>query len=252
MLPTPHRNETKHGSQAPRLHYLQHIDAEDLAHIGVWAKKRCFKISATRLHCGEPLPDLDTLDWLVIMGGPMNVYEETEYPWLIEEKRFVREAIDAGKTVIGICLGAQLIADALGAKVTRNAHTEIGWFPVRLTQAAKALPMFQGLPQSFTAFHWHSDRFDIPQGATPILESNACAEQAFVYGDRVLALQCHLEETPNSIEHLLENFQHEMTPGPFVQSVDAVRDGTTAIAEMHATLERILEKLPLPSRSFSR
>lgn len=224
-----------------KLHYLQHVDAEDLAHIAVWADNKGFDITATRLHLGELLPPIDTLDWLIVMGGPMNIYEESEYPWLAEEKRFIRQAIDAEKTVIGICLGAQLIADVLGAKVVSNKHTEIGWFPVRLTEAAKSLPTFEGIPDSFMAFHWHGDRFDIPEGATHVLESDACPEQGFLYGDRVIALQCHLEETGESVEHLLQNFQDEMTPGPYVQSPSEVRQGSSAIPVMRAALERILD-----------
>jgi GMP synthase (glutamine-hydrolysing) len=227
------------------LHYLQHVDAEDLAHIGDWAKHRGLNITATRLHHGEQLPELDSLDWLVVMGGPMNIYEETEHPWLADEKEFIRKEIEAGKTVVGVCLGAQLIAHVLGAKITRNSHTEIGWFPVHQTKAAKALPMFKDLPETFTAFHWHGDRFDIPEGATRILESEACAEQSFLYTDRVLALQCHLEETEESVQHLLDNFEHEMTPGPYVQSVQNVKEGCASIPSMHEVLKNLLDRLPV-------
>ncbi len=226
-----------------RLHYLQHVDAEDLAHIGQWAQDRGFAIAATRLQYGETLPSLDSFDWLVVMGGPMNIYEETEHPWLAAEKSFIRDAIDANKIVIGVCLGAQLIADVLGAKITRNPETEIGWFPVRLTQDAKDLTMFADLPDAFIAFHWHGDRMDIPDGAIPILESDACANQGFLFGDRVLAFQCHLEETDESVGHLLDNFQHEMLPGSYVQSVDDVRAGCNAIPAMNELLDRMLGKL---------
>jgi len=228
---------------APKLHYLQHVDAEDLAYIKDWATQRGFAISATRLHRNDELPNIDTFDWLVVMGGPMNIYEEQAHPWLAAEKEFIRAAIDANKTVVGICLGAQLIADILGARITRNPHTEIGWFPVRLTEAARALPMFEDLPASFPAFHWHGDRFEIPDGATHILESDACEEQGFLYNNRVLALQCHLEETEESVEHLLENFEHEMIPGPYVQTVEVVRDGYRDIPKMSRVLERILKQL---------
>lgn len=225
------------------LHYLQHVDAEDLAHISVWAEQHAFDISATRLHRGESLPRVDAFDWLVVMGGPMNIYEETEHPWLSEEKRFIRQAIDANKTVVGVCLGAQLIADALGATIVRNKETEIGWFPIRRSHVADETPLMDDLPDTLAAFHWHGDRFDIPDGAVPLFESDACAQQGFLYGDRVLALQCHLEETEESIEHLLANFEHEMVPGPYVQTVDEVRDGVSAIPAMHDVLERMLDQL---------
>lgn len=230
--------------ESNRLHYLQHVEAEDLAYIETWAKERGFAVTATRLHLGETLPSIDTFDWLVVMGGPMNIYEEDQHPWLAPEKQFIRKAIDARKTIVGVCLGAQLIADVLGAKVTKNEHIEIGWFSARLTNAAEKLPMFNDIPESFTAFHWHGDRFDIPEGATHILESDACREQGFLYDNHVLALQCHLEETCKSIEHLLANFQHEMVPGEYVQSVAEVRGGVKAIRPMQQVLTHLLDALP--------
>lgn len=100
-----------------RIHYLQHVPFEDLANIEVWAGEKGHEVSVTRLYMDETLPALDRFDWLIVMGGPMNIYEEVEYPWLIKEKEFIRNAINAGKFVMGICLGAQLIADVLGEKL---------------------------------------------------------------------------------------------------------------------------------------
>jgi GMP synthase-like glutamine amidotransferase len=165
-----------------RLHSLEHEPFEGLANIEVWAKNRGHSISRTLLFNNEELPDIDDFDWLVIMGGSMNIYEEEKYPWLREEKNFIAEAIAGKKIVLGICLGSQLIADVLGGNVSKNKYKEIGWFPVSLTADAKNSPVFSTLPRKFAAFHWHGDTFKIPPGAVRIAESEGCANQAFEYG----------------------------------------------------------------------
>lgn len=226
-----------------RLHYLQHVAVENLAQIEPWARDRDFDIAATRLFDGESLPSAIDFDWLVVMGGPMNIYEEEAYPWLRAEKRFIRDAIDANCVVIGICLGAQLIADVLGGRVTRNAHTEIGWFDIDFTEAAKDSNVFAELPSRMPAFHWHGDTYALPEGAVCIASSDACENQIFQYGDRVVGLQCHIEESEASIEHLLGAFAHEMTPGPYVQRADTIREGYAKLPEMNRQLTRMLDAL---------
>jgi GMP synthase-like glutamine amidotransferase len=149
-------------------------------------------------------PELDDLDLLVIMGGPMNVYEEEQYPWLAAEKNLIRACVAAGKAVLGICLGAQLIADALGGKVARAPFEEIGWHPVELTEAGRREGVVAGFPSRFTALHWHGDMFSVPDGATLLASSAGCPNQAFSFGDgRVVGLQFHLEETRESLTELV-------------------------------------------------
>ncbi len=147
-----------------RLHYLQHVWFEDLGIIKEWAENNQFEITRTAFFDNEPLPLVNDIDWLIIMGGPMNVYEEGQYQWLAEEKEFIKEAIDNGKIVLGICLGAQLIADVLGAQVVKNEHAEIGWFPIQAIRDHKSLASNM-LPDEFRVFHWHGDRFEVPEGA---------------------------------------------------------------------------------------
>ena len=142
-----------------RIHYLQHVPFEDLAYIETWAKDKGHSLSVTKLYLNEKLPGMDDFDWLIVMGGPMNIYEEREYPWLVEEKQFIEEVIKTGKVVLGICLGAQLIADVLGGKVRQNDYQEIGWFPVTKTSEANNSVFFKSLPDDFMAFHWHGDTF---------------------------------------------------------------------------------------------
>ena len=221
-----------------RLHYLQHVPFENLAMIEGWAIDRGASITRTRLDLGEGLPDVDSFDWLVVMGGPMNIYEDALYPWLTAEKALIKAAIQAGKKALGVCLGAQLIADALGGKVYRNSQKEIGWFPVSLNDAGRADPLFGALPAHFPAFHWHGDTFSIPDGAVHVAYSDACSNQAFVYDNRVVAVQFHLETTHQSAERLIENCSDELVAAPFIQNVSTLRQGTDVHAEQANMLIR--------------
>ncbi|MFC1761860.1 type 1 glutamine amidotransferase [Planctomycetota bacterium] len=201
-----------------KLHVLQHVPFEDAANIGVWASKNGFAVTRTCLYKNELLPDVQDIDWLAVMGGPMGIYEHDLYPWLVQEKTWLKQVVEAGKIVIGICLGAQLLADVLGGSVTRNEHTEIGWFPVTLTPEAKHQSLLSGLPHTFTAFHWHGDVFSIPPGAVHLASSEACPFQAFQYGDRILGLQCHLDYSLTSLQAMVENCGEELIRGPFIQT----------------------------------
>lgn len=125
-----------------RIHYLQHVAMEDPGSILAWASEQGCSLTYTLFHESGALPAVDSFDWLLILGGPMNIYEEERFPWLAEEKLFIRSAIAAGKIVIGLCLGAQLIADVIGGQVTANREPEIGWLPVRWSAKAREHPLF--------------------------------------------------------------------------------------------------------------
>ena len=171
------------------------------------------------------------------MGGPMNIYETEIYPWLTPEKEAIRAAIDEGIPVIGICLGAQLIADTIGAKVTRNSEKEIGWFPVRLTQKTLSDPLFKGFPQSFDAFHWHGDTFSIPEGATAMGESDATKNQGFIVRNGTqlaVGFQFHLESTELSIRRLIENCSDELIDARYIQKKDKLSKDTSEINRLMA------------------
>ncbi len=173
----------------------------------------------------------------------MNIYEDNKYPWLTQEKRFIEQAIENEKIILGICLGSQLIADVLGAKVFPNPDKEIGWFPIELTSEAQSSQVFNVLPNSFTAFHWHGDTFDLPKGATRMAKSQACQNQAFIYGERVVGLQFHLESTPESVQAMIENCADEIVEGKYIQKPDEMRshqDNFRKINEaMHTLLDRV-------------
>jgi GMP synthase-like glutamine amidotransferase len=165
-----------------KIHYLQHVPFKDVAYMGNWAKENGYHLARTKLCENDPYPSLSDFDVLIIMGGPMGVYDEQEYPWQKTEKAYIQEAIHNNKVVIGICLGAQLMATVLGAEVYPNSHKEIGWFPVYKTPQSHYTSIGKILPESFTAFHWHGDTFAIPDGAVHLFESRACKNQTFLYG----------------------------------------------------------------------
>jgi GMP synthase-like glutamine amidotransferase len=226
-----------------RLHVLQHVPFEDADNIAVWAARRGHELTYTRLDLGQPLPPQEAFDWLVVMGGPMNIYEHDRYPWLVSEKRFLRAAIDRGAVVLGVCLGAQLAADVLGGPVTRNRQPEIGWFPVSLTAEARGSAVFGVLPERFLAFHWHGDTFAIPPGAVRMAESEACANQAFVFGDRVVGLQFHLDYSLAGMQRMVQHCGAELVHGPTIQTAEAFLAEPERAARTQELLDRLLDGL---------
>jgi len=226
-----------------RIHYLQHVPYEDLAEIESWARERGHHISGTMMFLGDSPPPLDSFDWLVIMGGPMNIYQHDLYPWLAEEKRFIRRAIASGKITLGICLGGQLIADVLGGRVSPNGRREIGWHQVNLTTEACISRIFRVLPRQFIAFQWHGDTFSIPPGARRMAESEGCANQAFIH-EKAIGLQFHLESSMLSVKHLLQNCSEELEDdGPFVQSSDEILARAGNLAEMNRLMVLLLDTI---------
>ena len=235
-----------------RLHYLQHVAFEDLANIKPWAGSQGFTISRTQLFNREIPPLIDDIDWLLVMGGPMSVRDSHVYPWLTAEKKLIEQAIARNKTVIGICLGAQLIAEVLGAAVFRNPHKEIGWFEVQtLAYGNKQNQYFQQFPDTFTAFHWHGDTFNIPRGARHLMRSKGCENQAFVFQNRIFAFQFHLESTVESVAKLVSNCRLDITPDPFVQNEDDILNNMKHFSQMHKLLGSYLDNLAKSTTSHS-
>jgi GMP synthase-like glutamine amidotransferase len=227
-----------------RIHSLEHEPFEGLANIEVWAKNRGHSISRTLLLNNEEFPYTDDFDWLIIMGGSMNVYEYEKYPWLIPEKKFIADAIAKKKIVLGVCLGSQLIADVLGGKISKNRYKEIGWFPVSLTEHGKKSPIFNNFPKNFITIHWHGDTFSIPEGATWIAKSQACENQAFEYDDgRVVGLQFHLEYSKNSIDLMFLNCLDDMTEGKYIQKPGEILKNITNVQETTRLLNLLLDNM---------
>lgn len=228
-----------------RLHILQHVAFEGPGHIAEWAHKHEHALSSTHLYQGETLPAHDQYDRLVIMGGPMNIHEHNEYPWLEQEKTFIKGAVDQEKTVLGICLGAQLLADILGAEVSPGQEKEIGFFPIKLNETGKNIPLFAGFPECFEVLHWHGDTFSIPDQALHFASSEACQNQAFLFNNRVLGLQFHFESTEASLQALLNNCEHELVPASYVQNRQQIEMlAMRNFNQLHSLLESILDRLP--------
>ncbi len=220
-----------------KIHCLQHIETETLGNIATWIEERNHELTKTLLYKeGHRFPDPGDFDLLLIMGGTMSVYQEEEYPWLKPEKDFVRRTIETGKPILGSCFGAQMLAEVLGGKVTRNRFKEIGWHRVRSTVKEKEngnengkengnenrhfpeefLPA--GMHPEFTAFMWHGDTFEIPAGATKLFESEACPNQGFIYKGNVLGLQFHPEADEQWIKNLIEDSGHEIVDGKYIRT----------------------------------
>jgi len=210
------------------VHVLQHVPFEGPGSIEDWCVAGGHSLRVTPLYAPEAaLPAIADVDLLVIMGGPMNVYEDAIYPWLVAEKHFITSFLRSGKPVLGICLGAQLLALCCGAPVGRAAQVEIGWFPVEPTPAAADFPWLNTLLANRPVlFHWHGDRFDIPAGASNLVSTKANDNQAFVLeGGRVVGLQMHPEVTPGLLEQMVAEGRDELTTSAFIQSAEEICAG---------------------------
>ncbi len=227
-----------------RIHYLQHEPFEGLGSMEAWFRARGAAITATHLYRGEALAALGDFDWLVIMGGGMSVNDERELPWLVPEKEIVRRAIAADKRVLGVCLGAQMIASALGARVYMNTAKEIGWWKLARATGAATHPLGAALPDGAEVFHWHGETFDLPAGAVLLAGSAATANQAFAVGRRVLGLQFHLETTEVSARELIAGSAGDLAnPGPFVQTPEEMLARPERFAALNAQMAQVLETL---------
>lgn len=231
------------NKQKLRIHCIQHVDFEGIGYIESWAKNNNHELTYSLLYKQEEFPEQIDFDWLIVMGGPMNIYEDDKYPWLTGEKQFIKESINSDKTVLGFCLGSQLIADVLGAKVKRNKDVEIGWFPVNLTDFGKSHKIFQDLNFDNPVFHWHGDTFDIPAKCEHIAYSKACTHQAFTYKDKVIGFQFHLEVTPYSLANMVENGKDELIRSEYVQSQSDITGNSQYINPCNEILTEILNRL---------
>lgn len=223
-----------------RIHILQHELFEEPGYILQWAQERHFEVSITRFHMLESLPDHSAYDMLVIMGGPMSVHDEDKYLWLSGEKEFIRQAIAANKKIVGVCLGSQLLAQVMGSRVYRNRWKEIGFYDVFRTDTVH--PVLEGLPSQFTAFHWHGDTYDLPPGCVLLYRSEACENQAYIWQNRVLGLQFHLEVTPELLHLFLDNADEELQENsPFIQSAAEMLKKKHILPEINGILGRMID-----------
>ena len=223
-----------------KIHIAQHVLFEGSGAIAAWAESRQIELSMVRLFDGEQLPDRAALEGLIVLGGPMGIYDEENFPWLVKEKKQIRAAIDDGKPVLGICLGAQLIADVLDARVFQGPQKEIGWFNIERSIQHSTF----SLPESCTVLHWHGDTFDLPKQAIALASSSVTPHQGFSFKDHVVALQFHLETTPESLEALIKHSADELAEsGEWIQSPQQLRNGLHHISLLQPLLFQLLDNL---------
>jgi GMP synthase-like glutamine amidotransferase len=203
------------------LHVFQHVNFEGSGRIAAWALDRAHRLTTTHFYRDKLPPDMANVDGLIIMGGPMNVHETEKYPWLQMEKKIIKQFLATEKPILGICLGAQLLADALGSKVFPHTIREIGWWPVNFT--ADARQRFSILPASISVLHWHGDTYELPYGACRFAQSEGCAEQGFRLGQHVLALQFHIETGLDECLRMVEHAGADLAErGPAIQTAEAI------------------------------
>ena len=224
-----------------RIHTLLHVPFEGLGCIEDWIILNGHSVSYTNFFEQYKLPNLNDFDWLIVMGGPMGVYDEAIFPWLFQEKEFIRQAIRSKKTIIGICLGSQLIAEVLGAKVYPNKQKEIGWFNIKQSDAGKNHPLCKNFEPQFTVFHWHGDTFDLPDGCVRLFQSDACLNQAFLFNNKVLGLQFHLEVTLTSLSEMVKNGKNELVEGDTIQSETQILELTNYFEANNRIMFRLLD-----------
>lgn len=195
----------------PKIRVLQHIECETLGTIADALSAAKVSVEYIRPFEGMSVPKaMEESDGLIVMGGPMGVYDHPRYPFLSEEMRLIEQALKEEKPILGVCLGSQLLAAVLGATVAPGQRKEIGWHPVQLSQEAHDDPLWEGIEATFTAYHWHGDIFPLPEGAVPLARSAQTAYQAFRYGRRAYGFLFHMEVTEKIIGRMVETFAEEL------------------------------------------
>lgn len=226
------------------IHYFQHVPFEHPGCIANWAAQHGHTLTATRFY--EPsfaLPDIENTDVLIVMGGTMGVYDEHLFEWLTTEKKYIANALQKNKKVLGICLGAQLIAACAGAAVNTAPHKEIGWYKI---SPAKELEethwLYEIIKDEPVVFHWHGDRFGIPGGAVNLACSAANDNQLFMLNENVLAIQFHLEITERGLKEMIGNSANELIPGTYVQSAKEITARAAFVKDNNQRMYRVLDR----------
>ena len=228
-----------------RFHCLQHMPDEGPGHAADWLAAHGHSLTFTRLFEPAPVfPAMTEFDGLLILGGAMSVYDEEKLPWLRNEKVFIQEVLRAGKVTLAICLGAQLVAQALGGEVRPNPEPEVGFWTVRFSAKSLEHPLLRGWPEKAAVLHWHVDTFTVPPGAMRVGMSAGCATQGFVWGDGIIGLQFHPEMTVPMVEQLMAFEGHETAQEQeFVQTAEQIRAKLKSVWKGRKLLESLLENL---------
>lgn len=222
---------------------LQHVPFEGPGTILPYFQGTQHRVKMVHLYQGDRFPSPKWPDLLIVMGGPMGVHDENECSWLRDEKQFIEEVVNADTWVLGICLGAQLVASVLNAKVSKNHSPEIGWFPVRFNPELDKHWLGEIFSEEFETLHWHGDTFEIPNQAIPLGASQACQNQGYLWGSRVLGLQFHLEFTPESTALLTEKCADELVDAPWVQSAEQMLEQPDRFTNANERMSKILSHI---------
>lgn len=226
-----------------KIHIIQHVEYESPGFIEDWIIEKKYLISFTKFYKDFELPGIDEFDWLIIMGGPMSVYDEKKFTWLEKEKIFIKKAIENDKIVLGICLGAQLIASSLGGKVYPNLYKEIGWFRINMNDNSKINKLFNDFSDEAIVFHWHGDTFELPEGAINMAQSEACKNQAFVYKEKIIGLQFHIEVTPRLLQNMVTNGNDELVDDKYIQTEEQILNGQRYCRQNNNLLRNLLDNI---------
>lgn len=228
-----------------RLHLLEHLPPVGLeTNIHRWAAARGHQLTATHVVNGQQPPDLDSFDWLVVLGGFQHVWQEADNPWLIREKEFIRASLAAGKTYLGICLGAQLLAHFLGGDNFINEFEEVGWHQVGLTEEGRKSFLFNGVADGFTSVHWHSAHFSLPPGCVRLAANPVTANQAFTKpGLPAVGLQFHPEYHRDLVRRYLDLYTEELKPGRYAHDAARFRADTDTVGPTYPLMEALLDNM---------
>jgi GMP synthase-like glutamine amidotransferase len=222
-----------------KVHTLMHVSYEGLGSMEPWLKNQGAEMSFTHLYQGQELPETTYFDLIVIMGGPMSVHDTEEFTWLVQEKSWIKKALEEGRKILGICLGAQLLAEALGAEVIPAPEREIGWFPIKKVKENQTA-LGNIFPEVLTVFHWHGETFSLPEGTQLLAASKACRNQAFTMGENILGLQFHLETTPELALNLIQHSHEAYGLKEFIQSRDEIKASPFHFQQINGLMEKIM------------
>jgi GMP synthase-like glutamine amidotransferase len=226
-----------------KISLIQHVAFEGPGRILPWCLEKGHDLQRILLYNGEAPPSPQDYDMLIVMGGPMSANDEPLYPWLKTEKRAIAEAITGGKKVLGICLGAQLLAHVLGSRVYANAHKEIGWYPIQWTRAGRASRLFSAESDRLQVFHWHGETFDLPAGCEHLAFSEACQQQAFSYDQRVVGLQFHIEMGAEEVQAMIEHGRHELVAAPYIDTEKELAGHSAWYRDIYCQIRHLLNHM---------
>lgn len=221
--------------------FVIHAEFEKPGYIEIWAKKQGHHTQEVNPYKGEKLPDAKSFDFLIVMGGPQSPLEIDKFPYLSDEIKLIKQAIKNKKRILGVCLGAQLIGEALGGTTERSPNREIGAYPIELFKEAQYDPVFRRFSEKFTVMHWHSDMPGIPKGGVLLAKSKGCPRQIFRYGDRIYGFQCHLELTKELVRKMIECCPDDLKPGTYIMSKEELMK--INYSQINSKIENILDYL---------